>query len=100
MRSKVDAPTDGSWVAHFIELKFVNKHARVDTVLVSDLVKDMTYSAEKFERSKDFSRVFPEFGGFPKDLGRFFDFTTEVSVFPDTFPYPDCTGEACGVQLV
>lgn len=43
-----------------------------------------------------------EFGGsvFPHDFGKFFDFTTEVSVWPNTFPYEECFGETCGVRLL
>ena len=33
-------------------------------------------------------------------LQGFLDFTTEVSVWPNTFPYEECSGEACGVRLV
>jgi len=35
----------------------------------------------------------------PHDLRGRLDATTEVSVWPDTFPYPDCTGLACGNSL-
>jgi hypothetical protein len=30
----------------------------------------------------------------------FMEFTSEVSVWPNTFPYPDCSGMGCGVTLV
>jgi hypothetical protein len=40
------------------------------------------------------------FDGFDKDLRRMFEFTTEISIVPNTFPYADCSGESCGVRLV
>eukprot|EP01034_Spumella_vulgaris_P040806 gene40806-50496_t len=49
----------------------------------------------------DFTKKFERpYGGLPKDFGRYFEFTTEVSVWPDTFPYTDCTGETCSGRTV
>jgi len=78
--AKFDAPADGTWIAFMIEFKFVNKHAN---------------PFESTELTGDF-----DFGGFPHNFGRFFDFTTQVSIWPNTFPYPDCAGEQCGNRLV
>jgi len=92
--AQMDAPGDGRWVAFFIDFKFVNKHAYpVPGVDYSDGYKNMILDPERHKL--DFTKVFPEFGGFPHDFGRFFQFTTEVSVYPDTFPYADCTGTGC-----
>lgn len=105
-RAKHAAPEDGTWVAHMIEIKYVNPNARTNdlTVTMEELMEGLPPAYEsKYpkEVSEQLSRkIFPDFGGFPKDFGRFYDFTTEVSVFPDTFPYPECTGAECGVQLV
>jgi hypothetical protein len=41
-------------------------------------------------------------GGFPPipiDFPGKLAFTTEVSVWPQTFPYPECTGKVCGDSL-
>lgn len=41
-----------------------------------------------------------DFGGFPSDAAGFMEFTSEVSVWPNTFPYEDCYGEDCGTRMV
>jgi hypothetical protein len=38
--------------------------------------------------------------GIPKDLPGRLEFTTEVSVWPNTFPYPDCSGAECKGTLL
>jgi PhoPQ-activated pathogenicity-related protein len=38
--------------------------------------------------------------GLPHDLPGRLDFTTEVSVWPNTFPYPDCSGAECKGTLL
>jgi len=95
-RAKMDAPTDGTWVAFFIDFKFVNPHPIPGTY--EELVDGVTL--KKFRGQLEFERKFPNFGGFPTDFGRFYEFTTQVSVWPNTFPYDDCSGTGCGVMLV
>ncbi len=64
-RANVPPPGDGRYVAFFI---------------------DISYGKPKSDKDKD--------GGFfPKDLAMRLQFTTEVSVMPNTFPY-----EGCGVD--
>jgi hypothetical protein len=97
----VDTLTDGTWTAFFIDVKYKNKHFEEPLdleALEKSIRRDETAvtAAQKLRRSK----LFPDFGGFPKDLGGFMEFTTEVSVWPNTFPYPDCTGVSCGTRLV
>lgn len=71
-RAKVDAPEDGRYVAFFIDVKY-------DRPRSDELQKN---------------------GGLPKDLPGRLEFTTEVSVLPNTFPYESCSGETCdGVLL-
>lgn len=95
-KASMDAPTDGTFHAFFIDFKFINKHA-----YPTDYSSGYQYMIRDEERHKlDFTRKFPAFGGFPHDFGRFFEFTTEVSVWPDTFPYPDCHGSTCGGKTV
>jgi len=94
--AQLDAPTDGRWVAFFIDFKFVNKHA-----FPLDVESLYKRAVRRPEDETPGSRIDREnFGGFPHDFGRFFEFTTEVSVFPNTFPYEDCHGEACGNRLL
>jgi len=90
--AKFDAPEDGRWVAFMIDFKFVNKHAF--PISVTDLYKSME---PKYEWQTNPEQ---DFGGIPQDFGRFFQFTTQVSVWPNTFPYEDCVGEECGYRLV
>ncbi|XP_077979615.1 autocrine proliferation repressor protein A-like [Glandiceps talaboti] len=37
---------------------------------------------------------------FPGPRDSMYEFTTEVNIVPDTFPYPECQGEACQGTLV
>lgn len=117
-----DAPDDGRWVAFFIDIKFHNKHSHNQVTAelsgedlaalqkgmresaatrnpakksAGDIVRDYLTSQKGEEGDDDF-----EFGGIPKDIGGFFEFTSEVSVWPNTFPYEDCTGVDCGSRLV
>jgi hypothetical protein len=97
----VDTPTDGTWTAFFIDIKYNNKHAV--TLNLEELRKSMKRDPSKpksvAEQLQLFDR-FPEFGGFPHDFGGFLEFTTQVSVWPNTFPYEDCSGVSCGDRLV
>jgi len=86
--AKFDAPTDGRWVAFLIDFKFVNKHAFPIT------------TAELYQLAGRKENPAQAWGGFPHDFGRFFEFTTQVSVWPNVFPYPDCTGADCGERIV
>merc|ERR1711871_1497689 len=84
-KAKIDAPDDGRWVAYFIDIVYA---------------KDRKDSLIKFDWEK-----IPGF--IPRDLAHRMQFTTEVSVFPQTFPYPGCginegvdTGIPCSTNLV
>jgi len=95
--AKLDAPEDGKWVAFLIDIKYKNPDAIPDidgTSLTKLYHPEAKTPAAKIAQS--YSRYFENFGGFPKDFGHFFEFTTEVSIWPNTFPYPDCSGTACG----
>jgi hypothetical protein len=97
----VDMPTDGTYTAFFIDVQYLNKHAisfnakEARESIIVDESKPKSVAQQLKLRE-----VFPEFGGFPTDFAGFFEFTTEVSIVPDTFPYEDCYGVSCGVQLV
>ena len=73
--AKLDAPTDGRYVAFMIEL---------------------TYNKPKAPTSVSKGPIPP----IPHDLTGRLVFTTEVSVWPDSFPFADCNGAACGNGLI
>ena len=96
----VDTPTDGTYTAFFVDIKFYNHHA---VPMDGDALRSaVTIKADdkKASLAAQVSRMFPDFGGFPHDFAGFFEFTSEVSVWPNTFPYPDCTGVSCGDRVV
>jgi len=105
--ARLDAPEDGRWVAFMIDFKFRNPNLpspTEDKGFNADDLNKMWKSHPDTPAGKiayGYSRYFENFGGFPHDFAHFFEFTTEVSVWPDTFPYPDCAGAECGaVPLV
>lgn len=108
------APTDGTYTAFLVDVRYHNPNnvegsITIDPVALAKSIVPRTENnfSERELRSRraaqsaldsiDYER---RFAGFDKDLRRFYEFTTEVSIVPNTFPYPDCTGESCGVQLV
>eukprot|EP00388_Colpodella_angusta_P032920 GDKK01028144.1.p2 GENE.GDKK01028144.1~~GDKK01028144.1.p2 ORF type:complete len:282 (+),score=72.37 GDKK01028144.1:25-846(+) len=95
----VDTPTDGTYTAFFIDIKYNNKRGvQLDTY---NLQKEIIVDEKKPQSLAAKARpLFPDFGGFPHDFGGFFEFTTQVSVWPNTFPYPDCSGVSCGIRTV
>lgn len=83
-KAQVDAPEDGRWVAFMIDIVYA-KDAK-DALI------------------PDFSKT-PHF--IPRDVAGRLQFTTEVSVWPNTFPYPGCgitngvdTGIPCSSNMV
>jgi len=72
-KAHMDTPTDGTYGAFMIDVKFKNEF-------------------------KLGSNWHPGF--IPKDKYGVLEFTTEVSIVPDTFPYPDCHYEGCTGVLV
>ena len=93
----VDTPTDGTWTAFFVDLKFNSKHG--GGINWENVAKTIKRDPSRLSPAAKARPVFPDFGGFPHDLGGFFEFTSEVSVIPQTFPYPDCSGTGCGVEI-
>jgi len=96
--AKAPVPGDGRWTAMFIDFKFVNKHAKPTDY--SSLYETMVPLKEFPVKDLSFTRKFPEFGGLPHDFGRFFEFTTEVNIFPQTYPYADCYMDGCNGPIV
>jgi hypothetical protein len=91
-------PTDGTYTAFFIDIKYANKHAQI--LDLESIAKSIKRDPSKMTPAAKARALFPDFGGFPHDFGGFMEFTTEVSVWPNTFPYPDCSGVECGNRLV
>lgn len=113
----VDAPEDGRWVAYFIDIRFVNKHAfefmKDDEMNAAVQMLQKKVQVEAADGAKvdadesgrlrawNMLNEFDQFAGFPTDLLQFLEFTTEVSVWPNTWAYPDdCFGDDCGTTLV
>jgi PhoPQ-activated pathogenicity-related protein len=69
----MDAPDDGRYVAYMIDIKYDYYRPR-ESVGLPDIL--------------------------PKDKYGRLEFTTEVSVWPNTFPYEDCEGAGCGGVVV
>ena len=77
-RASIDAPEDGRYVAFFIDIKY----EKIDAVVPG-------------------AGLDPHYHGFmPVNAPGQLEFTTEVSVWPNTFPYDDCTNEECDGDLV
>ena len=99
-KAQLDAPKDGSWVAFFIDFKFVNKNVYFP-FNKQELLNNVQFNKPSKSYPTGFTERFPDyFGGLPHDFGRFYEFSTQVSVFPNTFPYPDCEGAGCGERQV
>jgi len=98
LTAHVDPPGDGKWVAYFIDIKYVNKNAFPFDIM--ELYDGVESNIENKNFGGPHRKDHPNFGGFDTDFGRFFEFTTQVSVFPNTFPYPDCSGVECGNRIL
>ncbi|XP_070580929.1 autocrine proliferation repressor protein A-like [Ptychodera flava] len=62
-------------------------------------LNDYEYLAEISKPATGWSAVFIQ-AAFPGPRGTLYEFTSEVNIVPDTFPYPRCEGEACQGILV
>jgi hypothetical protein len=81
--AKLEAPADGRYVAYFIEITYNKARESAE----DEMLKTTVSIGE---------RIPP----IPKDLQFRPMFTSEVSVWPNTFPYPDCAGATCTNALV
>jgi len=73
-----DPPSDGRWTAFFVDLQFDGPKPN---------------SSPSFRPLKDVQ-------GWPIGHDGTYEFTTEVSIVPDTFPYEDCYAESCYSHLL
>ena len=95
-KALIEPPSDGRWVTFFIDIRFHNKDAH--PIDPAELFKNVKRDRSKMTVAQKLA--LDNWGGFPHDFVRDFAFTTEVSVMPNTFPYPDCNGADCGSRLV
>lgn len=79
--AKLDAPSDGRWIAYFIEVTY-NRALPIGSV--SEPGTDVSIG----------KRIPP----IPHDFAFRPMFTSEVSVWPNTFPYADCSGSHEGTM--
>jgi len=83
----LEGATDGRYLAYFIDIKYRR-----------DLLDIPTVEQQRLEEEQ--LKIFNREGYIPKDLAFRLEFTSEVSVFPDTFPYADCQGAGCKGYLL
>lgn len=79
-----DEPGDGRWVAYFIDVKY--KEQPVESVSVSG--------------QKQAPPHWDACTRLPCDKPGRLEFTSQVSIWPNTFPYDSCTGDACAGNLL
>jgi len=81
---------------------FVASHAAPTDGTYAAFMVDVTYDKDPAGRgSLPYGKAedwFPEF--IPRDAKGQLEFTTEVSIVPDTFPFADCSGASCYGVLV
>jgi len=77
-----DQPTDGRWVAYFIDIKY---YEAPSAAKVSSEFPPPSWEA--------CTRL-------PCDMPGRLEFTTQVSIWPNTFPYEECYGEGCAGKLL
>jgi len=110
-RAKLDAPDDGRWVSFFIDIKFADQGKETKNLNINELKKQLVTKDDKLDKAAQAKEVYrkhlkkddnddDEHFIFPHDLLGYFEFTTEVSILPNTFPYSDCYAESCGKRLV
>lgn len=94
--SQMDTPTDGRYVAHLIEIKYkesIHPHASFPMDTGAEmLLKDTTKPKRDLTGFK-----IPDF---PWDMPGRLVFTTQVSVWPNSFPYEDCYLDSCAGTLL
>lgn len=98
-RAHMDAPTDGRYVAYFIDVKYQDAEGEsADMAKEREFRWDETVNKlrERREKLKDHASLFP----MPRDDPGHLEFTTQVSVWPNSFPYGDCYMDTCRGYLL
>lgn len=92
----VDAPAQG-YVAYFIEVRYKkHKIPNKDAVSLESVAGDSASRLKKLlETAKDFKNLWKsfKFPDFPVDIKKSMVFTSQISVFPRTYPFEDCIGD-------
>jgi hypothetical protein len=86
-----EAPGDGRWVAYFIDVKY------------KELAETSSTAAADKEKDKEGIQAPPSWEActrLPCDMPGRLEFTSQVSIWPNTFPYEACSGEACAGELL
>jgi len=89
-RAFKEAPGDGRWVAYFVDVKYKEPNAAQFQALYkpnvnSKLPKQLQSAGNKL---------------IPVDKPGRLEFTSEVMIWPNTFPFADCVGEGCAGLLL
>ena len=87
-----EAPGDGRWVAYFIDVKYKEVGADVSAA-------GSTTSASSSGK-EPLAAGWEACTHLPCDKPGRLEFTSQVSVWPNTFPYEACTGEGCAGKLL
>lgn len=85
-----DVPKDGKWTAFFVDVQFK---------LPDHLQNDNTHHGPSM-RTPTFDPFGKEVLGWPIGSPKVWETTTSISIIPQTFPFEDCSGEACQGVLV
>ena len=80
-----DVPSGGRWTAFFVDVQFSSGTDGAE---------------EEGEEDGERELLTPQQLGWPVLGKQTFEFTSEVSVIPDTYPFADCAGESCAGHLV
>jgi hypothetical protein len=86
-RASRPAPEDGRFTAFLIDIKYKELEPTVYSSAVNTL--------DVFNRLKQAGNKL-----IPVDKPGRLEFTTQVSIWPNTFPYDDCHGEHCAGELL
>lgn len=87
----MDKDEEGRWTAFFIDFTFEEP----PTASYEHLLTPQDYFYDPVSGSKEAVSALGGLTNWPYDAPGCLDFTTEVSVWPNTFPYEDCAGVDC-----
>ena len=87
---RASRPVDesGRWTAFFIDIKYEEEKDLIFDSIVKHFVQDHLDRDHKGNK------------WLPVDKPGRLEFTTQVSIVPNTFPYPDCQGAGCDGMIV
>lgn len=88
-----DAPEQG-WVAYFIEVRYKSHKPLANEAVVQSADDSATRLTNKLQKAEDLKKLSYKLSDFPfpTDFKGDLVFTTQVSIFPQTYPFADCVG--------